>query len=213
MIIIVSTVGGFAILIILITIITASVVGVVVVRRRKHDCDNEAEHIYDTIPLTAFDRQYNITVNDAYVSGPGTSVAQQNIANIERRSSTASHCSYEAVEEDELRDSEDQIDSAQEQEQDGSVCGQAGDDYEQAQCYELAGGAYERVQDYEQQQANGVYDQFKGHDYEQTSDPYDKVQDYEQQPASGAYDQVQSYEQLQMCDPYMTKFKAMNDCK
>ena len=194
--IIVSVVGGLVLFIIVITI-TVTVVRVLIVRRRKYD--NKFEHIYDTVSLSALEVQYNITMNDAYVPGHGTSATRQNI---ERQNSTASHCSYEAVEEDELRDDEDQTDSAHEHKRDTSVCGQAGDDYEQAQCYELAGGTYERVQDYEQQQASGVYDQFKGQDYEQTGDPYDKVQDYEQQQASGAYDQVQSYERLQMSDPY-----------
>ena len=197
--IIVSVVGGLVLFIIVITITTVTVVRVLIVRRRK--LNNELEHIYDTVSLSALEMQYNITMNDAYVPGHGTSATRRNI---ERQNSTASHCSYEAVEEDELRDDEDQTNSAHEQEQDAlpSVCGQAGDDYEQAQRYELAGGTFERVQDYEQQQANGVYDQFKGQDYEQTSDPYDKVQDYEQQQANGVYDQFKGQDYEQTSDPY-----------
>ena len=191
-----------------------AVVVILIVRpRKKRIHDNE--HIYESVSLYALETQYNITVNDAYVPSSSASAAQQNAANTEKRSSTASHCSHEAVEGEEMGDSEDQIGGAHEHEQDTSVCYQAGDDYEQAQCYELAGGAYdqikgrdyeqtsdpyESVEDYEQQQASGTYDQFRGQDYEQTSDPYEKVQDYEQQQASGPYDQVQNYERLQVND-------------
>ena len=202
------------VLVILSLILIIAVVGVLFVRRRKK-LAHDNQHIYESVSLYALEMKYNITVNDAYVPGTSASTtAQQNVANIERQNSRASHCSHEAVEGEEMRGSQDQsISSTHEHERDASVCYQAGDDYEQAQCYELAGGAYdqikgqnyeqtsdpyERVQDYEQQQASGAYDQFKGQDYEQTNDPYERVQDYERQQASGAYDQVQSYERLQV---------------
>ena len=51
------------------------------------------------------------------------------MANIESRSSTASDCSHEAVEGDEMREREDQHGGAHEHERDMSVSYQAGDDY------------------------------------------------------------------------------------
>ena len=175
------SVVGVSVIILLMLIIAA--VGVLIVRRKK----KLTQHIYENVSLYALETQYNITLNDAYVPGTSSSDSQQNAAKTERQSSTASNCSHEAVEGDEMRDGDDQPGSAHEHEQDAGVCYQAGDDYEQAQCYELAGG---------------VYDQFKVQDYEQTSDPYERVQDYEQQQASGVYDQLQSYERLQLSDPY-----------
>ena len=169
-------------------ILIIAVVGVLYVRWRKKLTDDN-EHIYETISLHDLEMQYNLTFNDAYASGPRASATQQDMENPEQQSSTASHCSNEANEGDELGDSDEQnsISNTHEHERDASVSyqGQAGDDYEQAQCYEVAGGAYE---------------QFKGHDYEQTSDPYERVQDYEQLRASGVYDQVQTYERLRVSD-------------
>ena len=206
------------VLVILSLILIIAVVGVLFVRRRKK-LAHDNQHIYESVSLYALEMKYNIAVNDAYVPGTSASTtAQQNVANIKRQNSRASHCSHEAVEGEEMKGSQDQsIASTHEHEQDASVCYQAGDDYEQAQCYELAGGVYdqikgqdyeqtsdpyERVQDYEQQQASGAYDQFKGQDYEQTSDPYERVQDYEQQQASGPYDQFRGQDYEQTSDPY-----------
>ena len=165
-------------------ILIVAVVGVLFVRLRRKKLTNDNQHIYETISLHDLENQYNITLNDAYVSGPRASAAQQNAENPKEQSSTASHCSNEVNEGDEMGDS-NEISSTHEHERDASVSYQAGDDYEQAQCYELAGG---------------VYDQLKGHDYEQTSDPYERVQDYEQHQASGVYDQVQTYERLRVSD-------------
>ena len=176
-----------SVLVIILLVLIFAVVGVLIVTQRKkptHDVDNE--HIYESVSLYALAMLYNMTLNDAYVPGTSASPIQQNMANIEKRSSAASHCSHEAIEGEEMRGSQDQsIASTHEHERDTSVCYQAGDDYARAQCYELAGGAYEQV---------------KHQGYEQTSDPYERVQDYEQQQASGVYDQVQSYERLQGSD-------------
>ena len=174
-----------SVLVIILLVLIIAVVGVLIVTQRKKPT-HDNEHIYESVSLYALAMLYNMTINDAYVPGTSASAIQQNMANIEKQSSTASHCSHEAVEGEEMRGSQDQsIASTHEHERDTSVCYQAGDDYEQAQCYELTGGAY---------------DQFRGQDYEQTSDPYERVQDYEQQQASGVYDQVQSYERLQGSD-------------
>ena len=187
-------VGGLVLVVILIVII--AVVRVLIVRRRAHD----KQPIYESIESLHALETYYITLNDAYAPGPSASrsAAQQNMANIERQSSTASHYQEAAIA---MRDSEDQTDSADEHEREASVSSnnQAGDDYEQAQCYEQAGDPYERVQDYEQQQASGAYDQVQS--YERLHmHRQDQVQDYEQLQASGVYDQVQSYEQLQVSD-------------
>ena len=170
-------------MIILLVIIAVDIRELIIGRRKK--LTNNSQHIYESISLYALEVQYNMTSNDAYMLGTSASAAQQNAVNIEQQSSTACHCSHKAVEEGEMRDREDQFVSAHKNERDASVSYQAGDDYEQAQCYELAAG---------------VYDQLKGHDYEQTSDPYERVQDYEQHQASGVYDQVQTYERLHVSD-------------
>ena len=212
---VISVSAVFGVLVIILLLIIGLDMTVLIARRRKKVLTHDNQHIYESITLFALETQYNITLNDAYVPGTSASAGLQNATNAEKHSSTASDCSHEAFEGDEMRESEDQSGSGHEHERDASVSYQAGDDYEQAQCYELAGGAYdqfrgqdyeqtsdpyERVQDYEQQQASDTYDQIKGQDYEQTSDPYERVQDYEQQQGSGAYDQVQIYERLQVSD-------------
>ena len=160
------------------------VVGILIVRWKKQLTHDDG-HVYEHASLNGLAMQYNMTSNDAYMPGTSASAAQQNAENIEQQSSTASHCSHKAVVGGEMRDTDNLVSNTREHERDASVSYQAGDDYEQAQCYELAAGAYDKI---------------KGHDYEQTSDPYERVQDYEQQQTSGPYDQVQTYERLGVSD-------------
>ena len=93
-------VGGLVLVVILIVII--AVVRVLIVRRRAHD----KQPIYESIESLHALETYYITLNDAYAPGPSASrsAAQQNIANIERQSSTASHYQEAAIA---MRDSED----------------------------------------------------------------------------------------------------------